>query len=336
MIIHIYSRQFEIQKIVRKYCLRSESVEGRMQEIDAIPEYFTEPLASVLNVLRLEKIGAGKYRGANLRHISDRVYGGQVFAQAVISAADTLEIGTSEKLSAPRQIHSITAAFLRPGAVDTPTDFEVEDVLDGNSFSTRRILAYQNGKTIFSARASFQKTQDGIEHCSSMPSAPDPNTLESSTDFFASMDLPIAKHLNRYDAVDMRHVDGAIWIHPQKNLTTTTKIWFKLRSAMPENSTQTLHRAMLAYATDQFMLEPIMRAHGQYWLNPQLSLATLDHAIWWHRDVDISNWILAELSSPSAQGGRGLSIAKFFQEGRHIATMAQEGMIRVHPKKAEN
>ncbi|XCB29674.1 thioesterase family protein [Arcanobacterium hippocoleae] len=299
-----------------------------MQEISAIPKYYTEPLASVLNTLRLVKVGARQYRGSNLRHISDRVYGGQVFAQAVIAAADTLEIGSKETLDAPRQIHSITAAFLRPGAVTAPIQIDVEDVLDGNSFSTRRVYAFQNGKTIFSARASFQENQNGMEHASKMPDAPDPQTLESSADFFASVDFPAAKHLHRYNAIDMRHADGPIWVKPQSNLSAETKIWFKLRSPMALGSTQTLHRAILAYATDQFMLEPILRAHGQYWMNPKLSLATLDHAIWWHRDVDMSEWILAELSSPSAQGGRGLSVAKFFQKGAHIATMAQEGMIR--------
>ena len=301
-----------------------------MQEIATIPDCYTEPLASILNTLRLEEIEPGHYRGSNLRHIADRVYGGQVFAQAVMAAADTLEIGRKDVLNEPRQIHSITAAFLRPGAVSTPTDIKVEDVLDGNSFSTRRILAYQNGQTIFSARASFQELQDGVEHASEMPDAPDPLSLASSADFFASVDFPIAKHLYRYNAIDMRHVDGAIWVRPQEKPSTSTKIWFKLRNPMPEGASQTLHRAVLAYATDQFMLEPILRAHGEYWLSPHLSLATLDHAIWWHRNVNISDWILAELSSPSAQGGRGLSIAKFFQDGKHIATMAQEGMIRAH------
>ncbi|MDR6939160.1 acyl-CoA thioesterase [Arcanobacterium hippocoleae] len=303
-----------------------------MQEITKIPDCFTEPLASVLNTLRLTKETNRYYRGSNLRHLTDRVYGGQVFAQAVIASADTIKIGSTEILSQPRPIHSITAAFLRPGKVEVPTELQVVDVLDGNSFSTRRILAYQNEATIFSARASFQEVQPGVEHATPMPTAPAPDTLDSSVDFFAALDFPAAKYLHRYNVVDLRHVAGPIWVQPQKHPTANTKIWFKLRSPLPQGADQTLHRAMLAYATDQFMLEPIMRAHGQYWLNPQLSLATLDHTIWWHRDVDLNHWILAELTSPSAQGGRGLSVAKFFQEGVHIASMAQEGMIRVKTK----
>lgn len=290
----------------------------------SIPTSNDEPLASVLNTLRMRIKESNCFEGSNLPQFSGRVYGGQVFAQAVIAAASSL----SEAGMPSRNIHSITAAFLRPGQIDEPITFDVEDVLDGRSFSTRRIYASQFGQTIFSARASFQEQQPGVEHQSVMPSAPPPEELESSVAYFASLDLPIARFMSSTNAIDMRHVDGAIWTRPQKDPSDTTLLWFKLRNPMPSESNQLLHRAILAYATDQFMLEPILRMHGMSWLHPDLSLATLDHAIWWHRNIDMSAWVLAELSSPSAQGGRGLSIAKFFQNGQHVATMAQEGMVR--------
>lgn len=289
-----------------------------------IPHTNTEPLSTVLSTLRLESTEEGSFIGKNLRQFQPRVYGGQVLAQAVVAAHATM---TAEREA--REIHSITGAFLRPGDIEVPTQFDVEDVLDGRSFSTRRIHASQHAQTIFSARASFQEPQRGVEHQSHAPQAPDPELLESSVDFFAAIDHPVARALSATNAIDMRHVDGAIWFKPQQEHRAHTLIWFKLRSPMPPESSQTLHRAMLAYATDQFMLEPIMRAHGVAWMDRGVALATLDHAIWWHRDVDMSQWVLAELDSPSAQGGRGLSIAKFFQGGAHVATMSQEGMIRV-------
>ena len=289
----------------------------------SIPVTEEEPLATVLSTLRMTILDQRKFRGTNLQQISGRVYGGQVFAQAVVAAHATLDGDLSD-----REIHSITAAFLRPGDITIPIELEVEEILDGRSFSTRRVNALQDGKTLFTARASFQKHQEGVEHSSPMPSAPDPESLPSSVAFFAALDRPDARQMNHTNAVDMRHVDGPIWIRPQEDRNPRTKIWFRLRSPMPAESSQLLHRTMLAYASDQFMLEPVMRAHGMFWMSKDLSVATLDHSIWWHRDVDMNRWVLAELNSPSAQGGRGLSVARYFQDGQHVATMAQEGMVR--------
>ncbi|MDY5585609.1 MAG: acyl-CoA thioesterase II [Arcanobacterium sp.] len=292
-----------------------------------IPLVNTEPLQSILGVLQLEKIDQNLFRGKNLRQFGERVYGGQVFAQAVMAAQATLQ-GSQRDDLVNREIHSITAAFLRPGKLEEPTNFLVEDVLDGKSFSTRRVYALQNNETIFSARASFQIPQTGVDHQSIAPEVTPPEELNSSIDFFAGLDMPGIREISMFNAVDLRHVNGAIWIKPEKTKNTRTQIWFKFQSPLPEETPQVVHRALLAYATDQFMLEPVLRAHGLFWLQPKVNLATLDHSIWWHRNVDVSDWILADLESPSAQGGRGLAIAKYFQNGKHIATMAQEGMVR--------
>lgn len=288
-----------------------------------IPETPNEPLSSILSTLRMRVREPGSFEADNLPQVSGRVYGGQVFAQAVIAARATMTNDLAD-----RQIHSITAAFLRPGKLDVPINFDVEEILDGRSFSARWVHASQEGKTILSARASFQKVQPGVEHASVQPEAPDPETLMSSVRFFETVDHPLAKAMASTNAIDMRHVGGPIWIKPVPETDGHTLIWFKLRNPMPPYSSQLLHRAILAYAADQFMLEPVLRRHGMYWLSKDLSLATLDHAIWWHRNVDMSRWVLAELTTPSAQGGRGLSVAKYFQDGKHIATMSQEGMVR--------
>lgn len=288
-----------------------------------IPSTEVEPLAAILNTLRLKVRADKSFEGTNLVQFSGRVYGGQVFGQAIMAAFATVD----EELSG-RNIHSITAAFIRAGDQSKPIAFDVEEVNDSRSFSTRRVHASQDGHTIFSCRASFQEDQPGVEHASVQPEAPDPETLHSSAEFFANFDHPAARAMHSTNAVDLRHVDGPIWVKPAKTKEPRTLIWFKMRNELPPGSPQILHRAILAYATDQFMLEPIMRAHGMFWLSPDVSLATLDHTIWWHRNVNMSDWVLAELNSPSAQGGRGLSLAKFFQNGIHVATMAQEGMTR--------
>lgn len=291
-----------------------------------LPACSDEPLATILNTLRLERVGDNLYRGNNMPQLTGRVYGGQILAQATMAAADTVNRGTDPD---ERLAHSITAAFLRPGLIDTPTEFEVFELNDARSFSTRSIRASQNGTLIFTARISFQLLQPGPSFGTPMPDAPAPETLQSSVDFFAQVDNQWGHIMSTTNAVDMRHVDGSIFAAPADPPSNHTQIWFRTRNPMPEGSSKLLQRAVLGYTCDQMMLEPVMRNTGVYWGHPGASVATLDHSIWWHRNFDISNWILADLESPSAQNGRGLSVAKFFQNGRHIATMSQEGMVRL-------
>lgn len=291
-----------------------------------LPACTHEPLAGLLNTLRLERTGQNRYQAKNIPQLTGRVYGGQILAQATIAAADTVNLGADPD---ERLAHSITAAFLRPGKVDTLTEFEVVELNDARSFSTRSVRARQNGVILFTARVSFQLYQPGPSFGTSMPYAPDPETLRSSVDFFSRVDNVWGHLMSTTNAVDMRHVDGHIYTGPAKVASNHTQIWFRSRVPMPENSSKLLQRAMLGYAADQFMLDPVMRQTGIYWTNPSASIATLDHSIWWHRNFDMSDWILADLESPSAQNGRGLSIAKFFQHGKHVATMSQEGMVRL-------
>lgn len=295
-----------------------------------LPECSEEPLAGILNTLRLERLGDNTYRGRNMPQLTGRVYGGQILAQATVAAADTVNRGTDPD---ERLAHSITAAFLRPGDIDTPTEFKVVELNDARSFSTRSIQARQKGVIIFTARISFQLLQPGPSFGSPMPDAPDPETVPSSVDFFAQMSNHWGHLMSTTNAIDMRHVDGDIYVRPADPASNHTQIWFRTRNRMPEGSSKLLQRAVLGYSCDQFMLEPVMRNTGIFWGHPAASLATLDHSIWWHRNFDVSDWILADLESPSAQNGRGLSIAKFFQNGKHIATMSQEGMVRLRSIK---
>lgn len=292
-----------------------------------IPKTYTEPLASILNNLRLERIQPGLYRGDNLVQVTGRVYGGQVFGQATVAAADhvkrTLDIDDDERLC-----HSMTAAFLRPGRLDAPLLFHVEQTNDGHSFSTRTVHAIQDDNVIFSARISFQLRQPSVSLGLTQPEVTGPDNLRSSVDYFASMDHWWAKNMSSTNAIDMRRVEGDIYAKPDPVRRPHQYLWLKSRSAMPEGTSRTVQRAVLGYSADQFMLEPAMRAMGLHWMSRNISVATLDHEIWWHRNFDMSDWILADMTCLSAQNGRALCTASFFQNDKHIATMNQEGMVR--------
>lgn len=278
------------------------------------------PLKRVMEVLDLEQVDEDTFTGSSLHQIHGRVYGGQVLAQAIIAADHTLPPG--------RLIHSLHGYFLRPGDIDEPITFSVERLRDGGSFSARRTHALQFGKPILSMIASFQEDQPGLEHQDEMPSVPAPEELPSSVSIFGALEHPIAKFFYRNGAFDMRHVQQAMFTGPAPQKQSVQAMWLRARNPIP--SDQPTQRAMLAFACDQVMLEPIMRAHGLSWVTPNSSIASLDHAMWWHRDVDLNEWLLFAQETPSGQGGRGLGTAKVFtRDGTLVATIAQEGMIRI-------
>lgn len=299
-----------------------------MERID-IPETDTEPLASILNNLRLERTGEKTYRGVSLVQLTGRVYGGQVLGQATVAATDhvnkTLGLDPDVRLA-----HSITGAFLRPGDLRKPIDFRLEDLNDGRSFSTRNVVAHQGDEIIFSARVSFQLRQPGPSFGEPQPeNVTPPEDVPSSVDFFAAIDNDYGHIMSSTNALDLRHVDGMVYVKPSTDRSPHQYLWLRTRSPMPENSSRTLQRAVLGYSADQFMLEPALRALGLSWMSPISSIATLDHSIWWHRNFDISDWILVDMECLSAQNGRALVQARFFQDQKHVATMMQEGMVRV-------
>ncbi|HLR28515.1 MAG TPA: acyl-CoA thioesterase II [Ruania sp.] len=279
-----------------------------------------DPLQTVLAALEPTQTGEDTFTSESLPQINGRVYGGQVLAQALLAAGRTT--------SADRLPHSVHGYFLRPGKLDEPITFTVERLRDGRSFSARRTHALQSDKPILSMITSFQESQAGVDHALQMPDVPPPEDLPSSVELFNSLDHPAARFFYRNGAFDIRHTAGHLFTGPAQEATDDQALWMRARGPVPGG--QLLHRAVLAYACDQVMLEPIMRRHGIFWLTRDASLASLDHAMWWHRDVDVSQWLLYVQSSPSAQGGRGLGEAKVFdRDGRLVASIAQEGMVRV-------
>ncbi len=181
-----------------------------------------------------------------------------------------------------------------------PIDFAVERLRDGRSFSARRTHAIQHGKPILSMISSFQEEQGGIEHSSEMPDAPAPEDVPSALDVLGGIDHPIARFWSHHSAFELRHVGGSLYLHPDHEPKDHQMVWMRARGDVGDD--QLLHRALMAYACDQVMLEPILRQAGTSWVTPDMSIASLDHAMWWHRDARVDEWLLYVQSAPSAQG----------------------------------
>ncbi len=281
----------------------------------------TEALRSLLGILDLEQTGADTFVGTSLPKVGERVFGGQVLAQSLVAAARTVE--------AERLAHSVHGYFLRPGNVAEPITFAVERLRDGRSFSARRTHAVQGGVPILSMITSFQLEQEGFDHADAMPTGvPAPEQVPSVLDSLERVDPRIAAFWTRSSPFDMRHVDGSLYLQPASLAADRQRVW--MRAIGPVPADQSLHRALLAYACDHVMLEPVLRRHGASWATPGLSAASLDHAMWWHRDLRVDQWLLFVQAAPSAQGGRGLGIAQVFsQDGTLVASIAQEGMVRL-------
>lgn len=281
-------------------------------------------IAALSRVMDLRQEKPTTFTGVSLDQLNGRIYGGQVMAQAVIAAGRTLPLGDE------RHLHSAHAYFLRPGRLDLPIAFEVEQLHDGRSFSTRRAHALQEGTPILALTASFQLEQPGLDVARAMPDAPDPRHLASSLDLFASVDHPAGAFMATSSTSDVRHVEPPVYLRPDPARGTSQHAWIRFREGLPADLPSLVRRALLVQAVDQLALEPVLRATGLHWLHPGLSLATIDHTMHWHRDIDLTRWHLLEQRCISAHGGRGESSADVFDEdGRQVASFTQEGMVRV-------
>ncbi|BDZ56239.1 acyl-CoA thioesterase [Agromyces marinus] len=279
----------------------------------------------LLSTLRLTDTGARTdediFTGPSQWMPLGRVFGGQVLAQSVIAATNTVPDD--------RPIHSMHGYFLRPGDVAHPITFAVDRIHDGRSFSTRRTQAFQNSLPILSLIASFQTRDEGLEHRLEMPGdLPDPETLPSTADVLGHLDHDVARYWSSERAFDVRHVPSPIYLSVDGEPEPRQAVWMKAYGRLPDDLR--LHRAALAYASDYSILEPVLRGHGIAWATPGLKVASLDHAMWWHRDARVDDWLLFTMDSPSASGGRGLSMGRIFtRDGLLVASVAQEGMVRV-------
>lgn len=290
------------------------------------------PLEHLVKVLQLgepsEYRGHMYINGESLYFPTGRVYGGQVIAQSLIAASRTVDPG--------RLPHSIHGYFISAGDIRQDLLFDVETLRDGRSFSARRISVTQSQGSILTAIASFQQTgQSGVEFSDPMPDdVPDPETLTSAKELMTpyAEQSPFAKFYAEKSPFDIRHVTKTIMLGPDKESAKqdsgTQMVWMKAdgHADVP----QVMHRAMLALGCDQLMMEPVLRRAGLSIATPGISYASIDHSMWWYRDVDINQWHLYVQDTPTAAHGRGLGLAKVYsQDGALVAVIAQEAMIRV-------
>lgn len=289
----------------------------------------TDPLAGLLGALDLTDTGARTsediFTGPSQWTPGGRVFGGQVLAQSLVAAIRTVP--------EDRPVHSMHGYFLRPGDVEQPITFSVDRIHDGRSFATRRTQAYQGGKPILSMIASFQTEDEGLDHQVTMPEGlPDPESLPTTAEVLAGIDHPVAKFWSTERPFDIRHVETPVYFGGGAERTSTQAVWMKTFGPLPDDPT--LHRAALAYASDYSILEPVLRSHGLQWARPGIKVASLDHAMWWHRFGRADEWLLYAQESPTATGGRGLSMGRIFtRDGVLLASVAQEGTFRV-PREA--
>ncbi|HEX5968631.1 MAG TPA: acyl-CoA thioesterase II [Intrasporangium sp.] len=273
-------------------------------------------------------IGATKARvfeGRSQRMPHERVFGGQVLAQCVMAAGLTLK--AVEEREGPRSIHSLHGYFMRPGDDTQPIRFAVEEMRDGRSFSTRRVHAIQNDAPIMSFTGSFQANAPGLEHQLTMPELPGPEGLRSLADLLGHIDHPAAQHIAHQRPIEQRPIEEATFLSPSPDAPAEQQVWMRALGALPDDPL--IHAAVLAYASDYSLLDPVLRRHGLVWGDPRLRVASLDHSMWFHRPVAADQWFLYVQESPSASHGRGLGIGQMFQDGQLVATTAQEGMVRV-------
>ena len=283
-----------------------------------------DPVAALLNVLNLADSSARTtediFTGVSQPMPFGRIYGGQVLAQSIIAAERTIPAG--------RAVHSMHGYFLRPGDSSQGLTFAVDRIHDGRSFSTRRTQAFQEGVPIFSMIASFQDDDEGLEHQDPMPSGiPSPGELPDLEDHLTGIH-PMSKRLFLDRPVDLRHVPSPIYVSVDGAQEPRQAVWMRARGPLPDDPA--VHRAALAYISDLTIQESILRAHGIAWTRPGLKVASLDHAMWWHRPGRIDDWLLYVQKSPSARGGRGLATGRIYTaDGMLVASVAQEIMVRV-------
>jgi acyl-CoA thioesterase II len=279
-------------------------------------------LDGLVTLLDLERIEEDIYRGVSPSASPVRVFGGQVAGQALVAAGRTVP--------ADRRVHSLHAYFIRGGDPRVPIVYEVDRIRDGRSFTTRRVVAVQHGKAIFSLSASFQVDEPGIEHEVAMPEGvPDPESLPTRAEVVADYREQLGVFAQRPQPIDIRYVTEPPWISRARGpREARNQVWMRADGVLPDD--QLLHVCVLTYASDMTLLDAVLAKHGVYWGMDKVLGASLDHALWFHRPFRADEWVLYDCESPTASGARGLATGRFFsRDGHLLATVVQEGLLRV-------
>ncbi|MEO7454668.1 MAG: acyl-CoA thioesterase II [Gemmatimonadaceae bacterium] len=283
----------------------------------------SEPLSLLLDLLDLEPLEVNIYRGQNRDLGTGRVYGGQVFAQALVAARRTVD--------GAREAHSAHGYFILPGDLNAPIVYFVDRLRDGKSFATRRVTAIQHGQAIFNLSASFHVAEQGPAHQSDMPDAPDPDTLVTEIELIRRVADRIPAELRdvltQDRPLDIRPVNPVDPFRAEKR-EPVRQAWFKAIGRLPDDPW--VHQAIVAYATDYGLLVTALQPHGIAYRSRGLQLASLDHSLWLHRPFRADEWLLYSTDSPVTNGARGFVRGTIHsQTGELVASVAQEGLIRV-------
>ena len=294
----------------------------------------TSPVSELIELLSLERLEDNLFRGQSRDIGTKYVFGGQVLGQALSAAQATLEEDEA------RAAHSLHGYFLRAGNIEAPIVYMVDRTRDGGSFSVRRVTAIQHGQPILFLAASFQKEEGGAEHQLSMPEVPMPEvpapedvepTKAPTADELAKLPAKMQRWLSRMGPFEMRPIYPRDEVRPPKR-PPYQQVWVRLVDKVGDSPE--LHRALLAYASDFYMLGTTTFPHGISYYQPNVQMASLDHALWFHRPFRADDWLLYSLDSPTAQNARGLARGQFFsRDGKLVASVAQEGLIRVIAEK---
>ena len=278
-------------------------------------------LEDLVKVLTLERLERDLFRGESRDIGSPQVFGGQVLGQALVAASATVE---------QRPVHSLHAYFLRRGDCTAPIVYEVDRARDGRHFSMRRVVAIQHGEPIFNMSASFQSAETGLEHAASMPAVPEPEALMNAEDYLRvagdALTPKLRRMIEQRRPFEFRPVEPLFG--PDRAAFSGVKnIWLRAVDALPDD--EALHRSLLAYVSDFHLLETAMTVHGLSYTSGKLIVASIDHAMWFHRSVRVDDWLLYSTDSPSASGARGFARGSLYaRDGRLVASTAQEGLMR--------
>lgn len=281
---------------------------------------------SVLETLDLEPLEQNLFRGVSPDAGWQRVFGGQVIGQALVAAYRTAP--------AERSVHSLHGYFIRPGDPEVPIIYEVERYRDGKSFTTRLVVAIQHGVPIFTMTASFHAAEPGLDYQERMPAVPPPEDLPSERELLQSFSDRMPENMRRYFSrkrpIELRPVDSRHYLAPEKGRPALQNVWIRATETLPD--TPSVHQCVLAYASDMTLLDTALVAHGRNFFDPSIMMASLDHALWFHRPFRADEWLLYAQDSPSTSGARGFTRGSVFDRaGKLVASVAQEGLIR--PKR---
>ena len=284
----------------------------------------TDSVAKLLEILDLERVEENIFRGRSPQVGWQRVFGGLVISQALVAASRTVE---------GRAPHSLHCYFLLPGDPSIPIVYEVERVRDGRSFTTRRCVAVQHGRTIFVLSASFQIDEPGLEHSVAMPDVPTPESLagldELKRAFGENIPAAVKRYFDRERPIEFRPVDPTRYSSGAQDRprAPAQRIWMRASARLPDDPA--IHRAVLAYLSDMTLLDTALVSHGRSVFDGATQVASLDHAIWFHRPFRADEWMLYDQESPNASGSRGLTRGSLYtREGQLIASVMQEGLMR--------